>query len=231
MNTKNHDSKDLDTILTIGDNFSHVPSFGDVLGASEVIDEDVTSTKFKIIIGEQTPAVPSLKEPPEVWVKTNRLLLLEFKEFAEGIDNALGIAANQVNHKGRRINERFFVHRLGKKPIDPFEIIVDPVIVERHGSLVTELEGCLSWPGRTIVAKRHLSITVSYWTIDGEYIENKKLDRFESQVFQHEIDHLEGVEENVQEPGSTFRRDNEKVGRNDLCPCGSLKKFKKCCGR
>jgi len=23
----------------------------------------------------------------------------------------------------------------------------------------------------------------------------------------------------------------EKVGRNDLCPCGSLKKFKKCCGR
>lgn len=23
----------------------------------------------------------------------------------------------------------------------------------------------------------------------------------------------------------------EKVGRNDPCPCGSGKKFKKCCGR
>ncbi len=26
------------------------------------------------------------------------------------------------------------------------------------------------------------------------------------------------------------RRENEKVGRNDPCPCGSSKKFKKCCG-
>ena len=30
--------------------------------------------------------------------------------------------------------------------------------------------------------------------------------------------------------GSTFRREATKVGRNDPCPCGSGKKFKKCCG-
>ncbi|MFH1878589.1 MAG: preprotein translocase subunit SecA [Candidatus Omnitrophota bacterium] len=29
----------------------------------------------------------------------------------------------------------------------------------------------------------------------------------------------------------TFRRDAPKVGRNDLCPCGSGKKYKKCCGK
>lgn len=29
---------------------------------------------------------------------------------------------------------------------------------------------------------------------------------------------------------STFRRTADKVGRNDLCACGSGKKFKKCCG-
>ncbi|MBU1894253.1 MAG: SEC-C domain-containing protein, partial [Candidatus Omnitrophica bacterium] len=29
----------------------------------------------------------------------------------------------------------------------------------------------------------------------------------------------------------TFVRKDEKVGRNDLCPCGSGKKYKKCCGR
>lgn len=28
-----------------------------------------------------------------------------------------------------------------------------------------------------------------------------------------------------------FRRDQPKIGRNDLCPCGSGKKFKKCCGQ
>jgi SEC-C motif-containing protein len=30
--------------------------------------------------------------------------------------------------------------------------------------------------------------------------------------------------------GQTVRREKPKVGRNDPCPCGSGKKFKKCCG-
>ena len=30
--------------------------------------------------------------------------------------------------------------------------------------------------------------------------------------------------------GETVHRDPNKVGRNDPCPCGSGKKFKKCCG-
>ncbi len=32
-------------------------------------------------------------------------------------------------------------------------------------------------------------------------------------------------------PGETIRRDEPKVGRNDPCPCGSGKKYKKCCGK
>jgi uncharacterized protein YecA (UPF0149 family) len=27
-----------------------------------------------------------------------------------------------------------------------------------------------------------------------------------------------------------FRRESPKIGRNDPCPCGSGKKYKKCCG-
>ena len=30
--------------------------------------------------------------------------------------------------------------------------------------------------------------------------------------------------------GETFTRETPKVGRNDPCPCGSNKKYKKCCG-
>ena len=33
------------------------------------------------------------------------------------------------------------------------------------------------------------------------------------------------------EPGVPYQRDDEKVGPNDPCPCGSGKKFKKCCGK
>jgi len=29
----------------------------------------------------------------------------------------------------------------------------------------------------------------------------------------------------------TFKREEPKVGRNDACPCGSGKKYKKCCGQ
>ncbi len=35
----------------------------------------------------------------------------------------------------------------------------------------------------------------------------------------------------AQEKVQTFRRQNPRVGRNDPCPCGSGKKFKKCCGK
>jgi len=35
----------------------------------------------------------------------------------------------------------------------------------------------------------------------------------------------------VQGKVETFRRQDLRVGRNDPCPCGSGKKYKKCCGR
>ncbi len=46
---------------------------------------------------------------------------------------------------------------------------------------------------------------------------------------------LQGVEsDNIEEryistPGETFIRTEKKVGRNEPCPCGSGKKYKKCC--
>ena len=32
-------------------------------------------------------------------------------------------------------------------------------------------------------------------------------------------------------PSRTQRREKAKIGRNDPCPCGSGKKYKKCCGK
>ena len=33
------------------------------------------------------------------------------------------------------------------------------------------------------------------------------------------------------ESGVPYVREEPKIGRNDPCPCGSGKKYKKCCGR
>jgi preprotein translocase subunit SecA len=40
-----------------------------------------------------------------------------------------------------------------------------------------------------------------------------------------------GIEGSRAERPEPIRRDSPKVGRNDACPCGSGKKYKKCCGR
>ena len=39
-----------------------------------------------------------------------------------------------------------------------------------------------------------------------------------------------GQFQGLEKPG-TFERKGEKIGRNDPCPCGSGKKYKKCCGK
>lgn len=184
---------------------------------------------IEIILEKQTPKVPDLNEPPQVWIKTNKPMLLEVLTFVSKIENAVGMAANQLNWKGSRLMQKFFVRRLGNAPKSPCEVVIDPTVIERYGEPVTELEGCLSWPGKTILAKRHLKIKVSYWTIDGQYIENEILERFNAQVWQHEMDHLDGIEENVQKELKPFVRETPKVGRNDACPCGSNLKYKKCC--
>jgi hypothetical protein len=44
-----------------------------------------------------------------------------------------------------------------------------------------------------------------------------------SEVFFDDYDDTEEV--------TPFRRESPKVGRNDPCPCGSGKKYKKCCGQ
>jgi curved DNA-binding protein CbpA len=56
----------------------------------------------------------------------------------------------------------------------------------------------------------------------------KKISKLKRKIgIDEEDDDDEGAEEVVQ----TVRRDQPKVGRNDPCPCGSGKKYKRCCGR
>ena len=55
------------------------------------------------------------------------------------------------------------------------------------------------------------------------------LDLLESVCVQHEIDHLNGMRILDRAMELTIRRDKPKIGRNEPCPCGSGKKYKKCC--
>jgi uncharacterized protein YecA (UPF0149 family) len=48
-------------------------------------------------------------------------------------------------------------------------------------------------------------------------------------VSQLEKNYSESFRENGSVKGETFKKKYTDVGRNDSCPCGSGKKFKKCC--
>jgi hypothetical protein len=62
--------------------------------------------------------------------------------------------------------------------------------------------------------------------------------RFVQEMNRRTIAMHEALEEDMKEeddilrlPGETIVRSQPKIGRNDPCPCGSGKKYKKCCGR
>ena len=50
------------------------------------------------------------------------------------------------------------------------------------------------------------------------------------EVAKQKMASLAGVGAEKEKPKPVVRRASEKVGRNDPCPCGSGKKYKKCCG-
>jgi hypothetical protein len=62
--------------------------------------------------------------------------------------------------------------------------------------------------------------------------------RFVREMNRRTIAMHEALEEDMKEeddilklPGEPIVRSQPKIGRNDPCPCGSGKKYKKCCGR
>jgi len=68
------------------------------------------------------------------------------------------------------------------------------------------------------------------------HIFHLNLERFDERSFearrQRELDELNMVSGDTQsEESSTAQRESDKIGRNDPCPCGSGKKYKKCHGK
>jgi preprotein translocase subunit SecA len=66
-----------------------------------------------------------------------------------------------------------------------------------------------------------------------ETIKNIMLIRIKRQeVKREQVAKVESEGNNVNDkPRPVVKKPSEKVGRNDLCPCGSGKKYKKCCGK
>lgn len=193
--------------------------------------------KFDIIIGEHTPKIEKEIENPKQWAIDNAEKIKTLKQNLT-LKNAIGLAANQCSLNGERIMEKFFLERdyINEKeycsPCDQkWDIFINPEIVETIGITDKRIEGCLTWPNKGIFANRYRQIKVKYYDIDGK-LHEEHITGFRAHIWQHEMDHLNGTEEIMYDPkvhGEPATL-NEKYQRNDDCPCGSGKKYKKCCG-
>ena len=100
----------------------------------------------------------------------------------------IGLAGPQAG-LGRRI----VVANLSGDPKkkDEEQVFINPEIVGKVGELREE-EGCLSLPGMAAQMQRAEKVLVRYQDLKGKWIE-REAEMLESRLFQHEIDHLDGI--------------------------------------
>ena len=101
--------------------------------------------------------------------------------------DGVGLSANQIG-----IDERAFAMI---RDLEYNDIIVcfNPRVIKRYDDEVWCEEGCLSFPDEIINIQRPNRIVVKYEDEDKK--DHKiKLDGFAARVFQHEFDHLNGID-------------------------------------
>jgi peptide deformylase len=108
-------------------------------------------------------------------------MLAEFRA-AHGFGRA--IAAPQI---GRRV--RVVAFDLGRGA----RALVNPRIVERSGATVVLWDDCLCFPDLLVRVRRARSITLEFEDESGHAQRWSDLEPAESELFQHELDHLDGV--------------------------------------
>lgn len=100
----------------------------------------------------------------------------------------VGIAAPQVGI----LKNIIWVQRLDK-PDTPFEVYINPVIKQYSKQKRPCPEGCLSIPNYNAkTMDRAYTILIEYDKIDGSH-HVEMVEDFTSVIFQHEIDHLNGI--------------------------------------
>ena len=174
----------------------------------------------------------------EVSVEEGNSIATELFQILNKRGDGIGLAANQVG-----IDAQVAVVNV----IEPL-VLINPKIIHKEFP-IDYFEGCLSYPKKGTPTKRYRDIIVqtaqseSGWYFSGvestneargSWEEKTKKDEQENRLLeaicvQHEIDHLNGITIHDRENKTKPMVSQKKVGRNDPCPCGSGKKFKKCC--
>ncbi|MBO4230679.1 MAG: peptide deformylase [Bacteroidales bacterium] len=102
--------------------------------------------------------------------------------------DGVGIAGPQVG-----LNRRIVCVQRFDKPGEPFGVYPNARLDSLWGEKTSGREGCLSIPGWAGSVPRFTNIIVSYTDPNTMKTVRETVDGFTAVIFQHEIDHLDGV--------------------------------------
>ena len=148
----------------------------EMLRVTQVTD----SSDLKVLNAVSTDINPKDKLIP---ILANRMYLAMRDPARPGV----GIAAPQVG-----INRNIIWVQRMDKPDEPFELCINPKIIWRSNLMRKGAEGCLSIPDERGDVYRNYTIQISYYDAQGKFTE-EVIEGFTAVIFQHEIDHLNGV--------------------------------------
>jgi len=156
------------------------------------------------------------KSNPTSYEECNKIGLFSRLKVANGTAwcKGAGLAAVQI---GIYLRAAWYIVE------DREHCLVNPVIISRTGKMIVGKEGCLSIPDVWLQTERYARIVLEEDSTYGTRTQ-RAVSGFEALICQHEIDHMNGL--------LIFNRQAQpvkKIGRNELCPCGSGKKYKRCC--
>ncbi len=100
--------------------------------------------------------------------------------------NGLGLSAPQVG-----LTQRIFVMRDPNAPTGT--VFCNPIITNHSDEMYTDIEGCLSVPGRPISISRFHWIDLEYEDAIFRTTRHKRFMGLSARCIQHEIDHLDGI--------------------------------------
>ncbi len=144
----------------------------------------ITNKQDSILLRKKSESFLVNKHDTLLQLFSNRLLATVKDSATRGV----GIAAPQVGILKRII----WVKRLDKKGV-PFEVYYNPVITKYTKKKQDVPEGCLSIPNlRATTLDRSYAIFFQYDNARGEH-KCEMVEAFTAAIFQHEIDHLDGI--------------------------------------
>ena len=103
----------------------------------------------------------------------------------------VGLAAPQIG-ESRRLVVVEYTEDEDENAKPKKYVLVNPEIIRRSEEMVTDIEGCLSLPGLAGMVERHEAVTVKAKNRFGKPLKIEA-DGWLARIFQHEIDHLDGV--------------------------------------